>query len=89
MRDLFNYLIETQQRRAKWNEIREITLKRHHATQAHLNMFLNRPGMNRSVGLPDVEWLRKLESYLKDRVGTNADEPTQGLDISQQQFLRT
>ena len=27
--------------------------------------------MNRSLALLDVEWLRKLESYLKDRVGTN------------------
>lgn len=71
MRDLFNYWIENQQRRVKWNEIREVTLKRHRATQAHLNMFLNKPGMNRSLGLLDVEWLRKLESYLKDRVGTN------------------
>jgi hypothetical protein len=55
MRDLFTYWIESQQRRVKWNEIKGVTLKRHRATQAHLNMFLNKPGMNRSLALLDVK----------------------------------
>ena len=53
MRDLFAYWIENQSRRVKWNEIKEVTLRRHLATQTHLKhvpqqaWYEQEPGLTR------------------------------------------
>jgi integrase len=71
MKELFNRWIRHQQNRVKWNEIKIVTFKRHLATQAHLEQFFGKPRMNVPVSMVNIEWLRTLESYLKDKVGVN------------------
>lgn len=62
MQDLFIRWIENQKRRVAWKEIRPVTLKRHLATQVHLENFLAKPGQNVMISTLGVEWLRRLEA---------------------------